>query len=158
MQSTPAGNTGKAAYQAGNDGGKEALWLCKVMCDLCKHVTGPVVLHCDSTSAKSLMMNNGMTTHRAKHDDVIHHWCLDWAGRKEIAFKNCSTHLNRADGPPRPSRVQPSSHLRTCVLWLHSTHLECSNVIPFTSGVAVLVLKLLSLTLGWYFTLRVLPW
>ena len=39
-----------------------------------------------------------MITQRAKHINAIHHWCLDRVGRKELEFKYCSTHLNKADG------------------------------------------------------------
>ena len=46
-------------------------------------------------------------TQRAKHIDVIRHWCLDRVGRREFEFKYCSTHLNRVDdittALPRPA-------------------------------------------------------
>ena len=107
LQPTPAGSTSEAEYQAANAGGREALWLRKVLRNFGMTICGPVVMQCDNTSAIALMMNNDMITHRAKHIDVIHHWCLDRVGRKEIAFKYCSTALNQADGLtkalPRPA-------------------------------------------------------
>ena len=107
LQPTPAGSTSEAEYQAANAGGKEALWLRKVLRDLGRPALGPVIVQCDNTCAIALMMNNDMITQRAKHIDVIHHWCLDRIGRKELAFKYCSTGVNRADGLtkalPRPA-------------------------------------------------------
>ena len=68
------------------------------MGDFGRSVSGPVIAQCDNTSAIALMMGNDMITQRAKRIDVIHHWCLDQVVRKEIAFKYCSTQLNREDG------------------------------------------------------------
>ena len=47
----------------------------KVLRDLDRRISGPVIVQYDNTSAIVLMMNIDKITQRAKHIDVIHPWC-----------------------------------------------------------------------------------
>jgi hypothetical protein len=64
---------------------KEALWLRKLLSEL--HLPSSTIsIYADNQSAIKLV-KNPITTDRAKHIDVIHHFARERVIRKEVEFE-----------------------------------------------------------------------
>jgi hypothetical protein len=90
LQPTVANSTTEAEYMAAGQAVREALWLRKLMQDLCISDGKPVRLLGDNQAALKLI-KNPMSTQRSKHIDVTHHFVRERVARKEAMFEYCQT-------------------------------------------------------------------
>ncbi|KAJ9522346.1 hypothetical protein QJQ45_008189 [Haematococcus lacustris] len=89
LQTTVATSTTEAEYQAAADATREALFLRKLLHELCA-VTGPVPILCDSQGAVALV-KNPVESQRSKHIAVMHHMARERVWRGEVEFSYCPT-------------------------------------------------------------------
>ncbi|KAJ9529083.1 hypothetical protein QJQ45_007782 [Haematococcus lacustris] len=89
LQTTVATSTTEAEYQAAADATREALFLRKLLHELCA-VTGPVPILCDSQGAVALV-KNPVESQRSKHISVMHHMARERVWRGEVEFSYCPT-------------------------------------------------------------------
>ncbi|KAJ9515400.1 hypothetical protein QJQ45_016401 [Haematococcus lacustris] len=89
LQTTVATSTTEAEYQAVADATREALFLRKLLHELCA-VTGPVPILCDSQGAVALV-KNPVESQRSKHIAVMHHMARERVWRGEVEFSYCPT-------------------------------------------------------------------
>jgi hypothetical protein len=94
-QPTVAASTTEAEYMAAANAVKEALWLRKLLSEL--HLPcSTISIYADNQSAIKLL-KNPITTNRAKHIDVIHHFARERVIRKEVEFEYIDTTKMIAD-------------------------------------------------------------
>lgn len=94
-QPTVAASTTEAEYMAAANAVKEALWLRKLLSEL--HLPSSTIsIYADNQSAIKLL-KNPITTNRAKHIDVIHHFARERVIRKEVEFEYIDTTKMIAD-------------------------------------------------------------
>ena len=97
LQPTVAVSTTEAEYMAAAHAVKEALWLKKLMGDLCiSSCAEPVMIYCDNQAAISLL-KHPISSQRSKHIDVLHHFARERVARGEVTFNYCSTDRMFAD-------------------------------------------------------------
>ncbi|KAJ9514370.1 hypothetical protein QJQ45_012285 [Haematococcus lacustris] len=89
LQTTVATSTTEAEYQAAADATREALFLRKLLHELCA-VTGPIPILCDSQGAVALV-KNPVESQRSKHIAVMHHMARERVWRGEVEFSYCPT-------------------------------------------------------------------
>ncbi|KAJ9530950.1 hypothetical protein QJQ45_028742 [Haematococcus lacustris] len=89
LQTTVATSTTEAEYQAAADATREALFLRKLLHELCA-VTGPIPILCDSQGAVALV-KNPVESQRNKHIAVMHHMARERVWRGEVEFSYCPT-------------------------------------------------------------------
>ncbi|KAJ9520578.1 hypothetical protein QJQ45_007436 [Haematococcus lacustris] len=89
LQTIVATSTTEAEYQAAADATREALFLRKLLHELCA-VTGPVPILCDSQGAVALV-KNPVESQRSKHIAVMHHMARERVWRGEVEFSYCPT-------------------------------------------------------------------
>ncbi|KAJ9509576.1 hypothetical protein QJQ45_011201 [Haematococcus lacustris] len=89
LQTTVATSTTEAEYQAAADATREALFLRKLLHELCA-VSGPVPILCDSQGAVALV-KNPVESQRSKHIAVMHHMARERVWRGEVEFSYCPT-------------------------------------------------------------------
>jgi hypothetical protein len=90
LQPTVATSTTEAGYMAAGQAVREALWLRKLMQDLCIFDRNPVKILGDNQAALKLI-KNPMSTQRSKHIDVTHHFVRERVARREAVFEYCQT-------------------------------------------------------------------
>ena len=86
---------------AAGAGGREALFLRKLLPTLDYELTGPVQLRGDNQAALSLI-KNPMVSARSKHIDVLHHFVQERAARGQLIYGYVDTALNWADQLTKP--------------------------------------------------------
>ncbi|KAJ9506960.1 hypothetical protein QJQ45_016556, partial [Haematococcus lacustris] len=130
LQTTVATSTTEAEYQAAADATREALFLRKLLHELCA-VSGPVPILCDSQGAVALV-KNPVESQRSKHIAVMHHMARERGWRGEVEFSYCPTADMVADALtkalPGPKFVS---------LWAHVTSVCNSDIekcSPFESA------------------------
>ncbi|KAJ9523830.1 hypothetical protein QJQ45_020031, partial [Haematococcus lacustris] len=89
LQTTVATSTTEAEYQAAADATREALFLRKLLHELCA-VAGPIPILCDNQGAVALV-KNPVQSQRSKHIAVMHHMARERVWRGEVEFSYCPT-------------------------------------------------------------------
>ncbi|MGQ3286052.1 Ty1/Copia family ribonuclease HI, partial [Bosea sp. (in: a-proteobacteria)] len=89
LQTTVATSTTEAEYQAVADATREALFLRKLLHELCA-VTDLVLILCDNQGAVALVKNS-VESQRNKHIAIMHHMARERVWRGEVEFSYCPT-------------------------------------------------------------------
>lgn len=96
-------STCEAEYMALVEAGKEAIWLGRLLNELCQFEF-PILLYGDNQGANSLTVNPEYHR-RTKHIDVRYHWIRDQVDRKVIHIEYIPTKEMVADGLTKPLPV-----------------------------------------------------
>ena len=98
-QSTVAQSTAEAEYIAACSVSKECCYLKSILQELGFHVR--ITVHCDSTSALS-MIKNPVQRQKAKHFNVVYHWVRECFQRKRLQYEHLSGDRQPADMFTKP--------------------------------------------------------
>lgn len=112
LQPTVALSTTEAEYMAAGAGGREALFLRKLLPTLDYELKGPVHLKGDN-QATLCLVKNPMVTARSKHIDVLHHFVQERTERGQLLYSYVDTSLNWADQLTKPL---PQEKMERCIL------------------------------------------
>lgn len=89
-------SSSEAEYVAASTSACEAVWLRRLLGDLCQDKATATEVFCDNRA--TIAMTKNPTFHsRTKHIDIQHHYIRDLFARKEIVLKQCSTNEQVAD-------------------------------------------------------------
>ena len=89
LQPTIARNTCEAEYMAASAACLKALWLRKLMTDLGRHMSDPLVISCDNKATLALLLNTNMMASRVKRIDNRHHQCREQIELGTVAYIYC---------------------------------------------------------------------
>ncbi|CAH9132625.1 unnamed protein product [Cuscuta epithymum] len=95
-QETVALSTSEAEYVAAGAAAKQALWLKKLLSDLCCKQEESPEIWCDSKSAIAMARNPAFHS-RTKHIDVQHHFIRQLVTEEKIKLQFCGTDWQNAD-------------------------------------------------------------
>ncbi|CAH9119565.1 unnamed protein product [Cuscuta europaea] len=95
-QETVALSTSEAEYVAARAAAKQALWLRKLLTDLCCKQEEKPEIWCDSKSAIAMAKNPTFHS-RTKHIDVQHHFIRQLVAEEKITLHFCGTDWQNAD-------------------------------------------------------------
>ena len=87
----------EAEYMAANAACFEALWLRKLVTDLGRPMSNPVVISCDNKAKRALLLNTNMMSSCVKHIDNRHHQCKEQIELGTVAYVHCPPAQNLAD-------------------------------------------------------------
>ena len=86
----------EAEYITITSANAQALWLRKILEELCETQSGATILYCDNMSAIQLAQN--LVHHsRSKHFDMKYYFIRDMVEKKIVEFKHVNTLDNVAD-------------------------------------------------------------
>ena len=109
-QSTVAQSTAEAEYIAACSVSKECCYLKSLLQELGFPVK--ITVHCDSTSALS-MIKNPVQRQKAKHFNVVYHWVRECFSRKRLQYVHLSGDRQPADMFTKPlPQVTLAKHLK----------------------------------------------
>lgn len=97
LQPTIARSTCEAEYMAANAACLEALWLRKLMTDLGRPMTAPLMISCDNKATLALLLNTNMMSSRVKHIENRHHQCREQIELGTVSYVYCPSAENLAD-------------------------------------------------------------
>ena len=89
-QATVAKSSTEAEYVALSSATQEAVWLCRLMEDLGKHLDAPTTIYEDNQGAIELA-KNAKYHNRTKHIDICHHFVRERVVSNEIRVIYCPT-------------------------------------------------------------------
>ncbi|CAH9115744.1 unnamed protein product [Cuscuta europaea] len=95
-QDTIALSTSEAEYIAAGAAAKQALWLRKLLKDLCCEQQGTPEIWCDNMSTIAMTKNPAFHA-RTKHIDVQYHFIRKMVAEEKIALQFCGTEFQNAD-------------------------------------------------------------
>ncbi|CAH9095255.1 unnamed protein product [Cuscuta epithymum] len=95
-QDTVALSTSEAEYIAAGAAAKQALWLRKLLKDLCCEQQEIPEIWCDNMSTIAMAKNPSFHA-RTKHIDVQHHFIRKLVAEEKIALQYCGTEFQNAD-------------------------------------------------------------
>lgn len=95
-QDTVALSSSEAEYVAAGAAARQAIWLRKLLKDLCCEQEGAIELWCDNRSAIAMTKNPAFHA-RTKHIEVYHHFIRKLVAEEKLMLKFCGTNEQNAD-------------------------------------------------------------
>lgn len=95
-QDTVALSSSEVEYVAAGAAAKQAVWLRKLLKDLCCEQEGATEIWCDNRSAIAMTKNPAFHA-RTKHIEVQHHFIRKLVSEETVALRFCSTNVQNAD-------------------------------------------------------------
>ena len=107
-------STAEAEYVAATAAACQAVWLRRVLRDLCHEQEKGTTIYCDNSSAISLSKNS-VFHKRTKHIDTKFHFIRELVNNCEIVLQHCSTEDQLADIFTKPLTKKSFDHFRKCL-------------------------------------------
>ena len=89
-------SSSEAEYVAASAAARQAVWLRKLLKDLCCEQEGATKIWCDNRSAIAMTRNQAFHA-RTKHIEVQHHFIRKLVSEETIALRFCSTNVQNVD-------------------------------------------------------------
>eukprot|EP00253_Pinus_taeda_P017055 PITA_17055 len=113
-QSVLALSTAEAKCVATTVGACQAVWLRRVLRDLCHAQENGTTIYCDNSSAITLSKNS-VFHKKTKHIDTKFHFIRELVNNGEIFFQHCRTEDQLADILTKPLLKKIFDHFRKCL-------------------------------------------
>ncbi|GJW58649.1 retrovirus-related pol polyprotein from transposon TNT 1-94, partial [Tanacetum coccineum] len=95
-QATVALSSTEAEYVAANAAACQAVWMRRILSDMCSEQLGPTEIYCDNKSAV-LLARNPVFHNRTKHIEIKHNYIRELLNDGEVALESCRTDEQVAD-------------------------------------------------------------
>eukprot|EP00253_Pinus_taeda_P019270 PITA_19270 len=107
-------STTEAEYVAATAATCQAVWLRRVIRDLCHEQEKGTTIYCDNSSAIALSKNS--VFHKiTKHIDTKFHFIRELVNNGEIVLQHCRTEDQLADTLTKPTKKKSFDHFRKCL-------------------------------------------
>eukprot|EP00253_Pinus_taeda_P025064 PITA_25064 len=121
--------TAEAEYVAATAAACQAVWLRRVLRDLCHEQENGTTIYCDNSSA--IVLSKNFVFHkRTKHIDTKFHFTRELVNNGEIVLQHCRTEDQLADILTKPLPKKGFDHFRKC---LGMQQLKLRGVLEFNS-------------------------
>eukprot|EP00253_Pinus_taeda_P027871 PITA_27871 len=107
-------STTEAEYVAATAAACQAVWLRRVLRDLCHEQENGTTIYCDNNSAIALSKNS-VFHKRTKHIDTKFHFIRELVDNGEIVLQHCGTEDQLADILTKPLAKKSFDHFRKCL-------------------------------------------
>eukprot|EP00253_Pinus_taeda_P034613 PITA_34613 len=107
-------STAEAEYVAATATTCKAVWLRRVLRDLCHAQENGTTIHCDNSSAIALP-KNFVFHKRTKHIDTKFHFIREFVNNGEIVLQHCRTEDQLVDILTKPLPKKGFDHFRKCL-------------------------------------------
>eukprot|EP00253_Pinus_taeda_P020910 PITA_20910 len=107
-------STAEAEYVAATAAACQAVWLRRVIRDLCHEQEKGTTIYCDNSSAIALSKNS-VFHKRTKHIDTKFHFIRELVNNGEIVLQHCRTEDQLADILTKPLGKKSFDHFRKCL-------------------------------------------
>jgi len=107
-------STAEAEYVAATVVACQAVWLRRVLRDLCHEQEKGTTIFCDNSSTIALSKNS-VFHKRTKHIDTKFHFIRELVNNGEIVLQHCRTEDQLADILTKPLAKKSFDHFRTCL-------------------------------------------
>ena len=95
-QKVVAQTTAEAEYVVAAKATSQAIWLCRILEDMCEKQEGGTILYCDNKSAIAIG-KNPVSHDRTKHIAIKYHFIRESIQNEEILLEHCRTQEQFAD-------------------------------------------------------------
>eukprot|EP00253_Pinus_taeda_P014939 PITA_14939 len=107
-------STAEEEYVAATAAAYEAVWLRRVLINLCHEQENGTTIYCDNSSAISLSRNS-VFHKKTKHIDTKFHFIRELVNNGEIVLQHCRTEDQLADILTKPLAKKTFYHFRKCL-------------------------------------------
>eukprot|EP00253_Pinus_taeda_P018807 PITA_18807 len=107
-------STAEAEYVAATAAACQAMWLRRVLRDLCHEQENGTTIYCDNSSAITLSKNSAFHK-RTKHIDTRFHFIRELVNNGEIVLQHCRTEDQLADILTKPLTKKSFDNFRKCL-------------------------------------------
>ena len=109
-----AQSTAEADYIAANAAACQAIWLRRILVDLCERQEDATTIFCDNISSIALS-KNPIFHGRSRHIEIIYHFIRELVENEDIKMEYCRFEQQLADIFTKPLGMASFVHLRDCL-------------------------------------------